>query len=518
MATLNNKAAIFDWEKFRESTRKSTPVDLSESPTQKKKRIDKLESNLQDWKLYYFPKYHKYPSPNFHKQSTDRLIKNFIKNKHWYEVRHWARGLSKSTVLMMDLLFLIMTGKLKNIILTSSTYDAAEKFLNKYMVQLDSNQRLINDYGKQELPGSWSVGDFCTKQGVRMKAMGAGNAPRGNGNEEIRPDCIIVDDFDTDEECRNPDIIEKKWNWFEKALFFTVDTSEPYLIIWNGNIIAEDCCVTRAGAMADYTEIINIRDDNGVSNWIDKNSEEDIDYQISKVSYESSQQEMFNNPMRAGQTFKEITWGACPPIKILPFIISYADPATSNKSKPTGKSKAQNSCKVVALVGYYKSKYFLYKCFDDNMSNSEFIDCLYYMRKYVDGKTPLFNYIENNTLQDPFYQQVLKPSIFNKKEEHGGITLNMTPDEDKKGEKWFRIEANLEPLFRVGDFVFNIEEIDNPHMKRMAAQFISANIRSKLLDGPDACEGAVQQTKNKLQEMQPERMILGKRQSHNKRF
>ncbi len=517
MGILNDKAASFDWNKFRESIRKSTPVNRTEKAADKKKRIADLENDPQAWKQYYFPKYFKSKSPKFHLTASIRLLKNFEKNKHWYEVRHWARGLSKTTTCMFDVLFLMMTGKLKNIILTSSTYDAAENFLNKYQVQLDSNQRLINDYGKQELSGSWSAGDFTTKQGVRMKALGAGNAPRGNGNEEIRPDCIIVDDFDTDEECRNLDIIQKKWDWFEKALFFTVDTAQPYLIIWNGNIIAEDCCVVRAGKIADYTEIINIRDDSGKSVWPEKNSEEDIDYQISKVSYAASQQEMFNNPVREGQTFKEITWGKCPPLKQLPFIISYADPATSNKSKPTGSSKAQNSCKVVALVGYHKGKYYLYKCYNDNTTNSDFIDWMYFMRNYVKSDTPLYTYIENNSLQDPFYEQVLKPLIFSKKDKFG-TALNIWPDTQRKQEKWFRIEANLEPLFREGTFVFNIDEQNDPHMKRMAAQFLTANIRSKTLDGPDACEGGYSIIKSKLTEMNPDTISLGARKTNAKRF
>ena len=44
-----------------------------------------------------------------------------------------------------------------------------------------------------------------------------------------------------------------------------------------GNIIAKDCCVVRAGEMADSWDIVNIRDKNGFSTWPEKNSEEDIE-------------------------------------------------------------------------------------------------------------------------------------------------------------------------------------------------------------------------------------------------
>lgn len=517
MSTLNNKAAILDWEKFREGIRKGTPVNLEETPEEKKKRIAALEADPEKWKRYYFEKFMAYESPAFHNRASRRLIWNFLKKRHWYEVRHWVRGLSKTTTTMMDVLYLVMTGKLYNIIYVSSTYDAAESFLTKYQCQLDSNQRLINDYGTQELPGSWQQGSFTTRKGVKFLALGAGQSPRGNGNEEIRPDCLIIDDFDTDEECLNIDIINKKWNWFERALFFTVDTAKPYLVIWLGNIIAEDCCVVRAGKIADHCEIINIRDENGKSVWPQKNSEEDIDYQLSKVSYEAGQQEMFNNPMRQGQTFKEITYGKCPPLKDLSFVVAYADGAYSNKDKPSLKSKIQNSCKAISLVGYYKNKFYLYKCFVDNMTNSAFIDCCYAIRRYVADRTPLYFFIENNSLQDPFYEQVLKPLIHEKGKEHGGV-LSHTPDTDRKGDKWARIEATLEPLFRTADFVFNIEEKDDEHMKRMAAQFLSASITSKQLDGPDCAQGATKQIQNRIYVEEAGGITLIRRPKNSKKY
>ena len=499
MSELNQKAALVDWEKFRQGIKKSTPVDLTESIEAKKKRMAKLEADPQAWKKYYFPKYMSYESPEFHLKASKRLLTNFLKKKHWYETRHWVRGLAKTTTAMMDVLFLVMTGNLKMIGYTSSTYDAAESFLEKYRSQLDSNQRLINDYGKQELEGSWAKGCFTTRSGAMFLAIGAGQSPRGKSNDEIRFDCLIQDDFDTDEECLNPDIINKKWNWFERALFFTVDTAKPYLILWLGNIIAEDCCVVRAGKISDHCEIINIRDASGKSVWSSKNSEEDIDYQLSKVSYESAQQEMFNNPMRQGQTFKEIHWGKCPPISQLGYIIAYGDPSPSNNSKPSARSKIQNSAKALPLVGFKDGKFYLYTCFLDNTTNSNFIDWMYATRRYVAGKAPLLTFVENNSLQDPFFEQVLQPLIYERGKENidtGGV-LSVTPDTDKKGDKWARIEADLEHLFRNAQFIFNEREKENPHMQRMAAQFLSASITSKHLDGPDAVQGAVKEIKKR---------------------
>jgi hypothetical protein len=299
-----------------------------------------------------------------------------------------------------------------------------------------------------------------------------------------------MDDFDTDEECLNTEIIDKKWKWFEKALFFTVDVSKPYLILWLGNIIAEDCCIVRASKMADYSEIINIRDEYGVSVWPEKNSEEDIDYQISKVSWEASQSELFNNPVVQGKAFPEMKYGKCPPIKECPFIVVYADPATSNRDKPTVKSKALNSCKSVVVIGFKGPFRYVYKAYVDNMNQSHFVDYLFAARTYATGAKSLFTFIENNSLQNPFYEQVLRPAISRKGREIGNA-LAITPDARDKGDKYTRIEATLEPINRMGNLILNEEERNDPHMKRLEAQFKAAGPNSKTMDGPDAVEGAV---------------------------
>lgn len=493
---INDKQASINWEQFRQGIRKSTPIDLSETAEQKKRRIAHLEANPEEWKRYHFKKFFTSESPDFHIKASKRLLTNFEKHRHWYEVRHWVRGLSKTTTAMMDFLYLVLTGKLKNIIYTSSTYDAAEKFLTKWQAQLDSNQRIINDYGKQELEGSWTKGSFKTRAGVQFMALGAGQTPRGNGNDEIRPDGLIMDDFDTDEECLNEDRINKKWSWFEQALFFTIDLSSPYLILWLGNIIAPDCCVVRAGKIADHCEIINIRDAAGKSVWPQKNSEEQIDYAISKVSYESSQQELFNNPMRQGQTFKELTYGKCPPLNKLSFAVIYADPSPANTDKPTLKSKAQNSCKAVGIIGFFEGKYYVYKVWVNHTTNATFIDWLHLAKQYVGNHCACYVFIENNTLQNPFYEQVLLPLVW-QKEREWQFSLGITPDDQKKPDKWTRIEATLEPLVRLQQLIFNEKEKGEENMKRIDAQFINASASSKSLDGPDMIQGGVKIIQNK---------------------
>lgn len=496
VANKSNKQAMDEWEEFLLNISNSTTIDLNETEQQKKKRIAWLEKegNEEEWFKYYFPKFCFCEPADFQKKSTKRVLKSH----RLYQRRAWARGLAKSTRRMMEVFYKIFVQKFRaNLLLISKSEGNAIRLLSPYRANLEANNRLINDYGTQVRPGKWTEDEFITKKKCSFRAVGLQQNPRGAKLDELRVNVLIFDDADDDEVCRNPERLEQGWLWIEQTAIPTVDISADYFIFFDNNIIAEDSFAVRAAAFADDVELINIRDENNKSTWPQKNSEADIDDILSKISYESSQKEYFNNPLSQGKTFKEMIWGKCPPVKSLQFIISYGDPATSNKDKPSIKSKAQNSCKVVVLLGYDNLKFYVYKCFVDNTTNSNFIDWLYAIRDTVNSNTQLYSYLENNTLQDPFYQQVLLPLIHQKGKENKSV-LEIIPDDRVKPEKWFRIEGTLEPLNRLDLLILNEDEKKNPHMQRLEAQFKSAKSTSKELGGPDAVEGAVFKIKEKI--------------------
>lgn len=508
---VTDRQALKEWELFAQEVYNSTHIDTTESVAEQKARVAKLERDPEAWFKYYFPKFAYAEPADFHKAATRRVLKH----AEWYEVRAWSRELAKSTRTMMEMLFLALTGKKKNILMISNSESNAIRLLAPYKINLEKNQRLINDYGKQENLGKWKEEEFITLKGVSFRAIGAGQSPRGTRNEEARPDVLLFDDIDTDEECRNPDIIQQKWEWIEQAAIATRSISNPMLIIFCGNIIAEDCCITRAIQKADKADVVNIRNKDGVSSWPEKNTEEHIDRALSLISYESGQKEYFNNPMSSGKTFPEITWGKCPPLNALPFVVIYADPATSAKDKPAGKRAALNSMKAVVAVGYDGSRFYVYNCFLDNMSNAHFIDSAYALHEQMKSARQRYVYIENNTLQDPFYTQVLMPLVVDAAK--GREMLPVIPDGRQKPDKWFRIEGTLEPINRTGRLIFNERERGNPHMARLEAQFKAAKPTSKLLDGPDAVEGAVWIAQSKVA-FQVADVKIGKRRPNGKKF
>lgn len=508
MVRAIDRQAFKDWEEFRANLIKATTVDTTESELDKQRRIAKLESNYEAWFQYYFPNYYNSKPADFHKKATKRLLST--KLKHWYEVRAWARELSKSTRAMMEILNLALTGKVKNVLLISSTWENAERLLRPFMINLESNSRIINDYGIQENLGSWEAGEFVTRSGVSFRALGAGQSPRGTRNEEVRPDFILFDDIDTDEETRSAKRISQKWDWIEKAVMPTVSLSKNYVILFLGNIIAKDCCITRAIEKADHSDVINIRDKNGKSVWPERNSEEDIDYMLSKISYVAAQQEYFNNPVRNGSVFKEISWGEVPALHKFRFLVVYGDPAPSNKENK------DNCYKAMPLVGELDGKFYIISCYLEQVKNSRFVTWYYDLEDYVHGRSQMYNYIENNSLQDPFYEQVIAP-LFASEGAARQHYIHVSPDERKKPDKFARIEGNLEPLNRQGRLILNIAEKSNPHMQRLEEQFKAVDPQlSAHVDGPDAVEGAVWIINNKMAALG--KIVIGTKRKSSKRY
>ena len=495
-----DKRAFEKWKSYHSSYASFATAELNEKEGDRQRRMARLEADPEAWFAYYFPKYAKATPAAFHKAATLRIVNN----PRWYEVRSWARGMAKSTRTMFEVMYLAMTGKVRNVILVSYSADNANKLLLPYMINFEKNQRLISDYGVQMNLGQWTEGAFCTASGVSFTAVGAGQSPRGARNEDIRPDCILVDDIDTDEETRNERLIQQKWEWIEQALIPTVDVSANIRILFCGNIIAKDCCITRAHQKADHSDVINLIDQDGNPSWPEKVSPADVAYIQSKISYISFQKEYMNNPLTVGTVFPDLSYGRMHEMKDYQMLVCYTDPSY--------KDSRTNDYKATMLVGRYKSEFHVIKSFLEQTSTEQMVKWHYDIMELV-GDRNCYYYMEEVFLQDILMQQFFEIG------ERLGKMVPLRGDQRKKPEKFSRIETLLEPLNRAGKLIFNIAEKDNAHMMRLDEQFKALQPGSRAHDdGPDAVEGAVWMLNNKLRELTPPVMARRNPQANAKRY
>lgn len=145
-----DKEHLAKWEVFREDIFRDTPVEVSLSRGEMEKHKAYLEKHPLEWIRFFFPKAAKYEFADFQKKAIARCTEN----DEWYEVLSWARSLAKSTIVMFIVLYLVLTGRKRNIIMASATQDAAIRLLKPYKTHLEKNGRLRAYYGNQVQAGS----------------------------------------------------------------------------------------------------------------------------------------------------------------------------------------------------------------------------------------------------------------------------------------------------------------------------------------------------------------------------
>jgi phage terminase large subunit-like protein len=474
------------WESYKRTVERETNVP-NETPAQKKVRVEKLKNNFVEFCKYYFPNFCTAEFASFHK----RFAKKVIENDKLYIVRAWAREHSKSVNAGLFLpIYLMVTGKMHNMLLVSHSKDNANELIMPIMINLESNQRLIHDYGRFKSWRGWEVGKFVTADGVSFRSIGAGQSPRGTRNEEKRPDYIVIDDIDTDEESRNQARIDNKWKWIEQALFPTMSISGTKRFVLVGNIISKESIIVKASRVADDFEQINILDKKGQPSWKERYSLSDVNYMLSKISYASGQKEYFNNPLSEGSVFKEMTWGKVPPLSKFKYVVEYTDPSFKDSKK--------NDFKAKVVVGELEGKFYIIKAYLEQTTTANMIQWSYDIEDWINGHTNIYRYMEANFVQDIFIEEYRKEGVAR------GHHIAINPDDRHKPDKFSRIEANLEPLNRQGRLILNEAERENPHMRRLEEQFkaIEPSLPSHD-DGPDAVEGAVYIINTKLRTMTP---------------
>lgn len=122
--------------------------------------------------------------------------------------------------------------------------DKAREILTQIRDELSENILIKTDYGEFNPKMSdgdeytvegkvWTEKRLKTKNGVEVSAAGRGAQVRG-----FRPDLLILDDLDEDEEVLSDERMEKAFKWFDTAVYNTIDEDE-YKVFCIGTILEE---------------------------------------------------------------------------------------------------------------------------------------------------------------------------------------------------------------------------------------------------------------------------------------
>jgi len=134
------------------------------------------------------------------------------------------RGHAKSTNLTFkDTTHAILYAYKRYPIIISDSSDQAEGFLGSIREEFEENEAIQEDFG--DLRGAiWRNDVIVTSTGVKVEAIGSGKKIRGRKHRNWRPDLIVLDDCENDENVRTSDQRKKLLNWYFKAVSKAGDT------------------------------------------------------------------------------------------------------------------------------------------------------------------------------------------------------------------------------------------------------------------------------------------------------
>jgi predicted phage terminase large subunit-like protein len=202
-----------------------------------KERKSRAETDLDFFNRTYFPHYFSKPSSRLHKYFSERflaLINKAVETGQGDKEANAApRGNAKSTAGTFGLpLWVAAFRKRRYPLIVSETRAQAESFLSFIKTELESNERLAQDF--PELVGEgpvWRADQIITRNGVKIQAAGAGQKLRGLRHGSCRPDLVIVDDLENDESVESPEQRRKLENWFFKALMKIGQPDTVFIVV-----------------------------------------------------------------------------------------------------------------------------------------------------------------------------------------------------------------------------------------------------------------------------------------------
>ena len=464
---------------------------VRETTLQKEQRIKHLQKDYAAFCEYYFPHF-----LQLRDKATGEIIRTIhnapfhnaaalkVKNtSNLKAVFKWPRGHAKST--HMDIftpLWLMFQPKrlINFMVIVGKSEESAIRLLGDIQAELQYNKRIIADFGKQMSMGSWTEGEFNTKDGVYFLACGRGQSPRGLRKRESRPDYIVIDDLDDDELCRNERRVRELTDWVKEALFGALDVGRGRFIMV-GNLISKtsvlaNICKTKGV----HVSTIYAVDNEGNPVWQEKWTKDEAREYAEFVGYRAWNKEMMHNPIVEGTVFRQewIRYAKRPKWKEFSEFVLYID--------PSWKSKKSNDTKAAKLWGKHGTSLWHLKAFVRKTSVAELVRWCYDIYEWsLDVGIAIRFAMEASFMQDIILDD------FTVEGNLRGYQLPITGDTRKKPDKFQRVEA-ISPLWERGFVYYDASQKDDPDMMAGVEQTLAFEKgMSGNDDAPDADEGAI---------------------------
>lgn len=210
------------------------------------------------------------PPAAFHEEWSDILLNG---SGH-FAIEAFRESAKTQIVIRANLLHALTYPKEKRsflVVICATQRTASKKLLEVSREYLSNPEmRRMMDSVRENSGLAFEV-QYQTGQSVRIEAYGKGAAVRGLSWGAKRPDLVIIDDPQDEEDARSETVTASDWDWFLSDVYFLGQSTRIFLI---GNNLGERCiieCVMRGADRLKFTaKKIPILTREGKSAWPEK--------------------------------------------------------------------------------------------------------------------------------------------------------------------------------------------------------------------------------------------------------
>lgn len=215
----------------------------------------------------YLPHYFVRESPKFHDELNDIWTNGVMKKLNPMSEADTIsrldgcrraiaapRGHAKSTnFTFKDSLHAILYKYKHYILIISDSSEQAEGFLSDIRLELEDNWIIKEDFGELKGDKAWKSSVLLTSSNIKIEAIGSGKKVRGRRHRNWRPDLIVLDDIENDENVYTKEQRSKLSNWYFKAVSKAGDTYTD--IVYIGTILHYDSLLSNVLQNPEYDSV-----------------------------------------------------------------------------------------------------------------------------------------------------------------------------------------------------------------------------------------------------------------------
>lgn len=402
--------------------------------------LEKFKSNRVLAHEVLFAHRHGDKTPDFHHD----LINQWHDAKLDRIVTEGFRGGGKST--RAEEFVLIRTGfrEFANCLIVGASEDRAMERLTAIKHEIESNEDYIDLF--EELKSAvWTEHKVVLANGVCIQARGRGQSLRGVKYLDKRPDLLLIDDLEDDEDVSTPEARRKTQRWLYRTLLPALD--KRAMIRYIGNRLDRDAVIVRVSEDPNWHHQrfpIKHRDPKGEweATWparfpLSYIENTEAEYARQGMLTEFMQEYMCEAGAESEMTFKRDQVKVEPRVRTWEATFAMIDPARTSK-----KTSATTGGAVYSWIG---NKLLVWEGFAKILRPDEIIGELF---KIDDKYRPVFIAIEEDGLEE-FLSQPLRAE-----QSRRGHILPIRAVRAPRDRSKDDFISGLQPFFNAGEVIF----------------------------------------------------------------